>query len=93
MTAGQLQVDVWGDLACPWCYIGKNRLDQAISSSPHAGAITVVTRSFELDPAMPDDVKPNLDVLSAKYGLSLAQASATCSPAVPMGGLPLAWMG
>jgi predicted DsbA family dithiol-disulfide isomerase len=72
----QLQIDVWGDLACPWCYIGKNRLDQAIASSPHADAITVVTHSFELDPAMSHDVKPNLEVLSAKYGISLAQARA-----------------
>jgi predicted DsbA family dithiol-disulfide isomerase len=75
-AVAHLQIDVWGDLACPWCYIGKSRLDQAIASSPHAGAITVATRSFELDPAMSDDVKPNLEVLGAKYGLSLAQARA-----------------
>jgi predicted DsbA family dithiol-disulfide isomerase len=73
-AARRLQIDVWGDLACPWCYVGKHRLDQAIASSPHAGAITVVTRSFELDPAMSGDVRPNLEMLSAKYGISLAQA-------------------
>jgi DSBA-like thioredoxin domain len=65
---------VWGDLACPWCYVGKSRLDKAIASSPHAEAVTVVVRSFELDPAMSHDMKPNLEVLSAKCGLSLAQA-------------------
>jgi predicted DsbA family dithiol-disulfide isomerase len=75
-AAGRLQIDVWGDLACPWCYVGKHRLDQAIASSPHTDAITVVARSFELDPAMSRDVKPNLEVLSAKYGLSMAQARA-----------------
>ena len=71
-----LQIDVWSDLACPWCYLGKNRLDQAIASSGHADAITVVVRSFELDPTMSHDVKPNLEVLSASHGVSLAQARA-----------------
>jgi predicted DsbA family dithiol-disulfide isomerase len=65
---------VWSDLACPWCYIGKNRLDQAIASSPHAKAITVKVHSFELDPDMSHEAKPTLDVLAANYGLSLPQA-------------------
>ncbi|MGC4932761.1 DsbA family oxidoreductase [Gordonia sp. DT30] len=70
----RLQIDVWGDLACPWCYIGKNRLDQAIGSSPYAEAITVKVRSFELDPGMPAESKPNLELLRAKYGLSPTEA-------------------
>ena len=89
----QLQIDVWGDLACPWCYVGKNRLDRAIVSSPHAGAITVMVRSFELDPTMSHDVKPNLEMLGAKYGVSLAQARAIEDKAVALAqreGLPFA---
>jgi predicted DsbA family dithiol-disulfide isomerase len=70
----QLQIDVWSDLACPWCYIGKNRLDQAIASSPHAEAITVRVHSYELDPDMSYEPTPNIDVVAAKYGLSLAEA-------------------
>jgi predicted DsbA family dithiol-disulfide isomerase len=92
-AAGQLQIDVWSDLACPWCYVGKSRLDKAIASSPRAGAITVVVRSFELDPAMSHDARPNLEVLRAKYGLSLAQARALEDRAVAMAqreGLPFA---
>jgi len=73
-TGKRLQIDVWSDLACPWCYIGKNRLDQAIASSPHAEAITVKVRSFELDPGMSQEAKPNLELLGAKYGLSPAEA-------------------
>lgn len=73
-TDKQLQIDVWGDLACPWCYIGKNRLDQAIAASPHAEAITVKVHSFELDPDMSPEPKPNLELLAAKYGLSRADA-------------------
>jgi predicted DsbA family dithiol-disulfide isomerase len=70
----RLQIDVWGDLACPWCYIGKNRLDQAIASSPYAKAISVKVRSFELDPGMSREAKPNLEILGAKYSLSPAEA-------------------
>jgi predicted DsbA family dithiol-disulfide isomerase len=91
--AARLQIDVWSDLACPWCYVGKNRLDKAIASSPHADAITVVVRSFELDPTMSRDVKPNLEVLSASHGLSLAQARALEDQAAVMAqreGLPFA---
>lgn len=92
-AAKQLQIDVWSDLACPWCYVGKSRLDKAIASSAHADAITVVIRSFELDPAMSHDVRPNLEVLSASHGLSLAQARVLEDRAVAMAqreGLPFA---
>jgi predicted DsbA family dithiol-disulfide isomerase len=70
----KLQIDVWSDLACPFCYIGKNRLDRAIASSPHAEAIIVRVRSYELDPGMSDEATPNLELVAAKYGLSQAQA-------------------
>ena len=69
-----LQIDVWSDLACPFCYIGKNRLDRAIASSPHAEAIIVRVRSYELDPGMSDAATPNLELVAAKYGLSPAEA-------------------
>jgi predicted DsbA family dithiol-disulfide isomerase len=72
--AKQFRIDVWGDLACPFCYIGKNRLDQAIASSPHADAIIVRHRSYELDPGISYKPRPNLEVVAAKYGMSLAQA-------------------
>jgi predicted DsbA family dithiol-disulfide isomerase len=73
-TDRQLQIDVWSDLACPWCYVGKHRLDQAIAASPHAAAITVRVHSYELDPDMSHEATPNLDVVAAKYGLTPAQA-------------------
>ena len=57
-AARHLRIDLWGDLACLWCYVGMSRLDKVIASSPHADPITVVPRSFELDPAMSHDVRP-----------------------------------
>jgi predicted DsbA family dithiol-disulfide isomerase len=70
----KLQIDVWSDLACPFCYIGKNRLDRAIASSPYADVITVRIRSYELDPDLSYKPVPNLQVVAAKYGMSPAQA-------------------
>lgn len=45
-----VEIDVWADVVCPWCYIGKRRLEQAISESTHPTEITVTYRAFELDP-------------------------------------------
>jgi predicted DsbA family dithiol-disulfide isomerase len=70
----KLQIDVWSDLACPFCYIGKNRLDRAIASSPYAEVTWVRVRSYELDPGMSDEAKPNLELVAAKYGVSSAEA-------------------
>ena len=49
----RLQVEVWSDIACPWCYIGKRRLEAAIARFPHGSAVDVVWRAFELDPSAP----------------------------------------
>ena len=49
----RLRIDVWSDIACPWCYIGKRHLEQALSTFEHAGAVDIVWRAFELDPGAP----------------------------------------
>jgi predicted DsbA family dithiol-disulfide isomerase len=69
-----LRIDVWSDIVCPWCYIGQHRLRQAIASSPHAEAISVVPRSFELDPTSPSQPVPTLDMLAQKFGISAGRA-------------------
>ncbi len=72
-----MKVEVWSDIACPWCYIGKRRLDVALSRFPHADEVTVRWRSFELDPSAPAVRKePYLDRLAAKYRMSLLEADA-----------------
>ena len=73
-----LRVDVWSDLACPWCYVGKRRLEAAVAGMPAPELIEVVWRSFELDPSAPP-VRPAprsyAERLAAKYGVSLAEAT------------------
>ncbi|MBC2866486.1 DsbA family oxidoreductase [Streptomyces mexicanus] len=72
-----MRVEIWSDIACPWCYVGKARFDKALAGFAHRDRIEVVHRSFELDPhRAKDDVQPVLAMLSRKYGMSEAQAQA-----------------
>jgi predicted DsbA family dithiol-disulfide isomerase len=70
-------VEIWSDIACPWCYVGKRRFERALADFPHRDAVTVVWRSFELDPgAPPRHDEPQAVLLARKYRVPLAQAEA-----------------
>ncbi|MEU5085670.1 DsbA family oxidoreductase [Streptomyces sp. NPDC021356] len=72
-----MRVEIWTDIACPWCYVGKARFEKALASFPHRDQVEVVHRSFELDPQRAKgDVEPVLTMLTRKYGMSQAQAQA-----------------
>ncbi|GGZ33902.1 DsbA family oxidoreductase [Streptomyces poonensis] len=72
-----MRVEIWSDIACPWCYVGKARFEKALAAFPHRDQVEVVHRSFELDPGRAKgDVEPVLKMLSLKYGMSEAQARA-----------------
>jgi protein-disulfide isomerase len=45
-----VKVEIWSDVVCPWCYIGKRRFEQALAGFPHRDEVEVVWRAFELDP-------------------------------------------
>jgi predicted DsbA family dithiol-disulfide isomerase len=49
----KLRIDIWSDIACPWCYVGKRRLEQALEKFPHKADVQIVWRAFELDPSAP----------------------------------------
>jgi predicted DsbA family dithiol-disulfide isomerase len=71
-----VRVDIWSDVVCPWCYIGKRRFDQGLAAFEHSGDVEVAYHSFELDPGIePGQAAPVLDMLAAKYGMSRAQAA------------------
>jgi predicted DsbA family dithiol-disulfide isomerase len=66
---GLVRIEVWSDVVCPWCYIGKRRLEAALDRFPHRDEVEVVWRSFELDPTLPEgESHPTLPALAAKYG-------------------------
>jgi len=70
-------VEIWSDIVCPWCYIGKRRFEKALASFEHAGEVDILWRSFELDPRAPfHRPKPMAAHLAAKYGMTLEQAEA-----------------
>ena len=49
-----MQIDIWSDIACPWCYIGKRRLETALTDHPQRDEITVAWHSYQLDPSLPE---------------------------------------
>lgn len=49
----EVEIEVWVDVVCPWCYIGKRRLEQAIAESSQPSEVSVTYRAFELDPNKP----------------------------------------
>jgi predicted DsbA family dithiol-disulfide isomerase len=72
-----VNVEIWSDIACPWCYIGKRRFEAALAQFEHADEVTVTWRSFELDPGAPAErVGDRAEHLARKYGSSVEQARA-----------------
>ncbi|WP_104162017.1 DsbA family protein [Arthrobacter sp. ZGTC212] len=48
-----MKIDIWSDIACPWCYIGKRRFEAALAAFPHRNEVEVTWRSYQLDPSLP----------------------------------------
>lgn len=72
-----MKVEIWSDIVCPWCYIGKRRFETALTRFAHSDQVEVVWRSFELDPNAPQQVTGTLsEMLSQKYGVSPERAAA-----------------
>jgi predicted DsbA family dithiol-disulfide isomerase len=70
-----MRVDIWSDVVCPWCYLGKARFEKALAGFPHRNEVEVTFRSFELDPDHPRSERETvLGMLTQKYGLSEADA-------------------
>ena len=72
-----MKVEIWSDVVCPWCYIGKRRFESALAKFEHADDVEVSWRSFELDPNAPRvQPEPHAERLARKYGVSPAQVEA-----------------
>ncbi|MDP2760942.1 MAG: DsbA family oxidoreductase [Sideroxyarcus sp.] len=72
-----MQIEVWSDVICPWCYIGKRKLEIALSKFPHWENVQVIWRSFELDADAPRNPSGTLnEMLAEKYNVTLEQAEA-----------------
>ena len=69
-----MRIDVWADLVCPWCFIGKRRLQRALEQFENNDDVTIVHRAFQLDPSASTHSEPTIDHLAAKYGLTRGEA-------------------
>lgn len=64
-----MRIEIWSDVVCPWCYIGKRRLERALEGFPHADEVEIVWRSFQLDPGAPNEPTESVaEALGRKYG-------------------------
>ena len=72
-----MHVEIWSDIACPWCYVGKRRFEAALATFEHRDAVRVTWRSFELDPGAPAAREHSgAEHLAEKYGMSVEEARA-----------------
>lgn len=66
-----MRIEIWSDVVCPWCFVGKRRLETALAGFDHADEVEVVYRSFELDPSAPQHGHElSTGVIARKYGRS-----------------------
>ena len=72
-----MQVEIWSDVICPWCYIGKRRFETALANFAQRDSVNVIWRSFELDPKSPQQYAETLEeMLSRKYSVTMQEAAA-----------------
>ncbi len=70
-----MEVEIWSDVACPWCYIGKRRFEAALARFEHRDEVRITWRSFELDPGAPAErTGDGAEHLARKYGMTVEQA-------------------
>lgn len=63
-----MKVEIYSDIACPWCYIGERRFKRALAAYPQADDVEVVFRSYQLDPGAPEEAVPLPDYLQRRFG-------------------------
>jgi predicted DsbA family dithiol-disulfide isomerase len=69
-----MRVDIWSDLVCPWCYVGKRRFENALAQFDNRDEVQVIYRSFQLNPAAPrDTTSSRRQMLMRKYRRSPEQ--------------------
>src|ERR1700751_4922709 len=70
-----MDVEIWSDIACPWCYVGKRRFEAALARFEHRDDVEVVWRSFELDPDAPAEREGDRAArIAEKYGINVERA-------------------
>src|SRR3954463_4609089 len=70
-----MNIEIWSDIACPWCYVGKRRFESALAAFEHRDDVRVTWRAFELDPSAPREREGDRTAhLASKYGVTREHA-------------------
>ncbi|NLZ97460.1 MAG: hypothetical protein GX920_01370 [Micrococcus sp.] len=65
-----MRIDIWSDIACPWCYIGLTRFEKALADFPNRDSVDVYYRTFQLDPTLPErDPRSEVQYLAETKGM------------------------
>ncbi|GLY10718.1 DsbA family oxidoreductase [Pseudobacillus badius] len=73
-----MEIVIWSDFVCPFCYIGKRRLEEALAGVSFKEQVTIRFKSYELAPDAPKEASESIhEMLAKKYGMSVEQAKAT----------------
>lgn len=74
----EMKIDIWSDVVCPWCYIGKRRLEAALGQFDGADEVEIEWHAFELDPTSPSSIGEDMATrLSSKYRISTQEAKSS----------------
>ncbi len=72
-----MKIEIWSDIACPWCYIGRRRLESALTQFEHSDQVEVIWRSYQLDPSAPREYPGTInEMLAEKKGIDPRRAEA-----------------
>jgi predicted DsbA family dithiol-disulfide isomerase len=72
-----MKVEIWSDIACPWCYIGRRRLESALAQFEHRDQVEIIWRSYQLDPSAPREYPGSInDMLVRNMHISPQRAEA-----------------
>ncbi|WP_312285708.1 DsbA family oxidoreductase [Chryseobacterium gleum] len=81
-----MKIEIWSDVMCPFCYIGKNNFEQALSKLPFKDEVEVEWKSFQLDPTLdPNKTQDTLQYFREKKGVAEAQATQMLGQVTQMG--------
>ncbi len=73
-VAPDMKIDIWSDIACPWCYIGKRRLETALADYPHRDSVDITWHSYQLDPTLPEHYDgTEAEYLASRKGMPIEQ--------------------
>jgi predicted DsbA family dithiol-disulfide isomerase len=81
-----VKVEIWSDVVCPWCFVGKRKFEMALADFEHADELEIVWRSYELDPNGAEVREGTYtERIARKYGIDVGQARAAMSRIISVG--------